>query len=218
VISLEQVEAQLPAPAELLGGLHPLGHRLDPVPAAPGQGLGGLAGRSGQDVDLHVRREGDQRLGRGMPDEVVQGERVTTLGQAAGARHHLGVDRDGLQDLQHGLGGFERDRQGPGDERTGQVDQREPGADELVQAELGEGVEDDRGGGRVVVRHVRVPGVVGAAEQQLVRDQVAGPVVQGLPADVDLPLPAAARVGRGRAGHRVLAPLTKALSAGGGRP
>jgi hypothetical protein len=130
----------------------------------------------------------------GSPDEVVERDPVTGVGQRADAVEHRVIDGDRLEDLDDHLLGSERQGQLTGEELGGQVEKAQPVAHHLRHAELGERVDDD------VARRVRVPAarvdrVGAAAEQQLVRDHLAAAVEDRLAADVD-------EVGAAGGGHR----------------
>ena len=119
----------------------------------------------------------------GSADEVVQRDRVPLRDQPAHPGHHLVVDLDGLQYLQHRVLRPERQRQPAGQEVPGEVDEAGQAAGDVGQAELGEGVVDDRDGRRRVTA-ARLLGLRTGAEQQFVRDDLTGRVVDGLPPDV----------------------------------
>jgi hypothetical protein len=184
--SLHVVHAQVLDLAELVVGLHPQRDHVEVVAAEAGDLLGQLVvGQPGAHVELGERGQVEQRPQVGPIDGGVHADAPARPDQVADALHQLGVDHHGGRQLEHDPLGRERqldlaDQVGPG-----HVDEGQPVADQVVQADLVEGVDEGAGGlgvavvdqGPLVAR--RPPG------QQLVGIHVEPAVEDRLPGDVE---------------------------------
>jgi hypothetical protein len=156
-------------------------------------------------VDLDDPDVLDERRVLLVPGEVVEGDRVAELAELAQRLEQLVVDALVLEQLEHDPLGRQGERQLLDDEIARHV---EPGgvvAHEPLEPDLGEGVDDDRGGGRVGVVDDR-NALVGAPEEQLVTPQVELTVKDWLPGYI--------YVGHGPTSRRLSALCLRALTAG----
>jgi hypothetical protein len=93
-------------------------------PPDPRGDLPELGGRAAEGLDLDHVGQLDQRVERGVVDEVVEGDRVTGALQAPRGPQYLLVGLDVLQDLEHHLVGRQRQRVPLQQEAAGDVDPR----------------------------------------------------------------------------------------------
>jgi hypothetical protein len=193
VLPLEELEPQVDAALERLG-----------VPdVRPQQGGTGEPARLHQTRDDQGRQRVDVDLDEvGQLDEdgpaevtavVVDGDPVTGLLELRQTQQQFVVDGDLIGDLDDDVVRLDGHRQHPGEEAPGQTDEDGSPVRDAVEAERGERGRDEARRGlfaaRLAAVGTRRPAgalLPHGAEGQLVRDDPAGRVVDGLPAHPDV--------------------------------
>ncbi len=149
---------------EFLLGFDLLGEQFHVIAAQQTHMLVELLARQRHQIDLHKFGKLDQRFQIIVVDEIVQRHAVALRGEVAHASDDFRIGVDIFQDFQHDAVFRKRQRCVGGDEAAGEIDECARAADDLVQADFYEGVDDDLRGRLIAVEGARA--VLGAATEQ----------------------------------------------------
>src|SRR5690606_3278235 len=184
-IALEVVEAQSCAEIVVVLALDFLGQQPHRVLAEHVNVVANLIPGQRNDVDLDQVGQTDQRLQRFVVDEIVQCNSVTLIRKAFDSGDDLLVDNDILEQLQYHPVLGQRDTAFADEKRASEIDKRQVFANNIVEADFQERVDDDIGGCLVAVSEISA--VVGSgAKQQLVAVDAEFAVVNWLTTDINV--------------------------------